>query len=311
MLYLSFILFIPFFLSLLPFLHIISPIYNLASERYLYLPTFFAIIGIGQLLFLTLSKKNTKLNSCILIVAIFVLCIFSTRAYLRTLDWKDSISLFSSALKEAKSDLIKGLRLQMLGGVLAAYSKDTQSQVKGNQLIDEGTKVLESSLLQPAKDKPPQVIKSYGLDLKTTQAKTAYLLAFAKLGKEGNIKGAYELLKPYMQDFTVIDTQILDLYLGVLFATNNLDEAERLLNYALIHKPSPTVFIALSEIYKNKYSDLHRAELTLKESFKYFPYDTRTLESLKDFYFQTNNLNEYAFFSYLHGIRAHLKQSPQ
>ena len=41
-----FILFIPFFLSLFPFLHIISPLYNLASERYLYFPSFLLILGV-------------------------------------------------------------------------------------------------------------------------------------------------------------------------------------------------------------------------------------------------------------------------
>ena len=312
------IIFVSFFLSLLPFLHIISPIYNLASERYLYFPLFFLILGFSHLIFFIFYRsKNVAFNVFILVILSIVLFIFSTRAYLRTLDWQDSISLFTSAIKEAKSELIKGLRLQMLGGVLSTHYKDTDSQISGDKFIFDGNTTLEKSFLQLEEEKQkfqnrlPQVIKSYGLDPKTMQAKIAYLLAFNKLGLEGNIKDAYELLKPYMQDLSIIDTQILDLYAGLLFATNNLDEAERLLNYALKNKPSPTVLTILSELYKRKYINLSKTEMFLKESFKYFPYDTRTLESLKSFYLEVNNPNNFAFFSYLHGIRTHSEQSLQ
>ena len=312
--YYFFITFFLFFLSLLPFLHIISPIYNLASERYLYLPLFFLIFGLSHILFLII-RKSLSWQSSTMVLLFFTVCIFSTRSYMRTSDWKDSVSLFTSAFKEAKSDLIRGLRLQMLGGVLLSDYKDIESQKKGNKFIIEGAVILERSLSKleneknQCKEKLPQIIKAYGLDPKSRQAKTAYLLTFTKLGLEGNIKSAYEFFKPYMQDLSVMDTQILDLYLGLLFATNNLDEAEKLLNYGLKNRPSPTLFIALSELYKRKYNDLSKVEVFLKESFKYFPYDARTLESLKNFYLHTKKLDDYALFSYLYGLRIHSKDS--
>ena len=309
--YYFFIIFVPFFLSLFPFLHLVSPIYNLASERYLYLPLFFAILGTAK----SLSSFNLRKSLAATSLLISISILFASRAYLRTLDWKDSASLFASAYKTAKSDLIKGLRLQMLGGIISLESKDNKSQTKGFEFINLGNLILERSIIkldeekQNIQNKLPLVIKFYGLDPKTIQAKVAYLLCFNKLGLEGNIEAAYNLLRPHMEDSKIIDTQILDLYLGLLFATGNLDKAEVLLNKAFKNRPSPTVFIAYAQLYKNKYKDLSKAEILLKESLKYFPYDIRTLESLKNFYLTTNKPSEYAFFSYLYGIRTHSKEN--
>ena len=112
-----------------------------------------------------------------------------------------------------------------------------------------------------------------------------------------------------MQNLSVIDTQILDLYLGLLFGRGRLDEAEKILNYAVNIKLSPTVLIALSELHIQKYDDLSSAEKYLKKSFKYFPYDQQTLFYLKRFYMSTKNAKEFAKFSYLHGLRTHSKES--
>ena len=307
----------PFFLSLLPFLHILSPVYNLCSERYLYLSLFFLIFGLSHLLFYLYSNpaRSMAWHTATIVILFLVLCSLSTRAFFRTLDWKDSIALFTSAYKEAKQDLYKGLRLEMLGGVLTSYYKDNETQNKGNRFIFDGINILENSLTkleeekQKHQNKLPEVIKAYGLDPKTIQAKTAYLLTFTRLGMEGNIKNAYELLRPHMQDLSIIDTQILDLYLGLLFTTNNLNEAERLLNHALPKRPSPTIFIALATLEKRKYNNLQESEKFLQRSFKYFPYDIQTLSNLKGFYLELKRPNEYAFFSYLYGLRVHSKQS--
>lgn len=311
-----FILFLPFFISLVPFLHIISPLYNLASERYLYFPSFILILGISHIIFFILITVTTQTKKILICSLIFLstFCL-SLRAYSRTLDWKDSVSLFKSTLKESRSDLIKGLRMEMLGGVLFSYSPDSNSKKLGMQFIKDGISLLETSLLQlqfkklQYQNKVPQIIKLYGLDPKTIQAKTAYLLGFTKLGLERNPQDIYNLMKSHMEDLSIIDTQILDLYTGLLFYLGKMDEAEKLLNYALEKKASPTIFLPLAEIYKNKYKDWSKAEILLKESFKYFPYDSRTLLSLKDFYLQTQNPSEYAYYSYLHGLRTHAKQS--
>lgn len=293
--YFFFISLAPFLIALLPFLQILSPTYCLASERYLYFPLAMFIFGIAHFLF---SRKNT----ITLIILCIILCIFSTKSYLRTLDWQDSASLFNSALKEAPNDLFKALRLEFLGSILSS-----------KEYISEGITTLENSLVKLEEEKKnyqnkvPEVIKIYGLDPKTIQAKTAYLLAFTKIGLEGNSKAALEILKPHMKDLSITDTQILDLYLGLLFSAGDLDEAEKILNHAVKTKISPTIFIALSEIYKNKYKDLNTAERFLKKSFKYFPYDIQTLSSLKTLYLQANKPNEYARFSYLYNLRTHAR----
>ena len=310
-----FILFVPFFFSLLPFLHIISPLYNLVSERYFYFPLFFLILGVSNVLFFISSNPSAKKTAGIVAITFLITTSFSLRAYFRTLDWKDSASLFMSALKESKTDLIKGLRMEMLGGVLYSYYSDSESKERGKKFIEEGVYILENALRTLEFEKPryedhlPKIIKFYGLDPKAIQAKTAYLLTFTKFGLERNRQKAYETMKPHMEDLSIIDTQILDLYTGLLFSLNKMDEAENLLKHASEKKISPIILLPLSEIYKNKYKDLSKAEALLKESFKYFPYDPGTLLSLKDFYLQTQNPSEFAFYSYLHGLRMHSKES--
>ncbi|MBI3591291.1 MAG: hypothetical protein HY094_07960 [Candidatus Melainabacteria bacterium] len=243
-----------------------------------------------------------------------VLLTLSIRAYIRTLDWKDSSTLFVSALREAPNDLFKSLRLQMLGSLLLSSNSEKYKD-KGNEYLISGIEILENSLLkleeekQKYQNKIPKVIKAYGLDPKAMQAKTAYLLALTKIGLEGNKEMAFEILKPYMQDLSIIDTQVLDLYLGLLFAKNDLDEAEKTLNYSVKRKLTPVILIPLAILHKSKYNDFQKAENYLKKSFKYFPYDTQTLFNLKQFYKEINHSNQFALFSYLYGIRTHSKES--
>lgn len=45
-----FILLAPFLISLIPFLQILTPTYCLMSERYMYMPLFFLVFGIGRLM---------------------------------------------------------------------------------------------------------------------------------------------------------------------------------------------------------------------------------------------------------------------
>lgn len=309
--YFLFILLFPFMVSISPFLHIASPAYCLASERYLYLPTLIFILGFSHLIFFLLSKNiNKKIYYSIIFFLSVVLVLFSLKTLSRTFDWKDSESLFTSSLKSTKSDLFKGLRTALLGSL---YSNTDMN--KGTVYIKNAVVILEKSIeqLEETKkyneSKTPDVIKTYGLDEKTIQAKTAYLLVSTRLGLDLDLKDAYEILKPYMEDKSIIDTQILDLYMGILFANNQLDKAEELLNFAIKKKTNPTILIILSEIYKRKYNDLARAEELLKKSFKLFPYDPQTLDSLRKFYLYANKPVEFATFSYLHGIRMHSKES--
>ncbi len=316
--YYFFISFSFYFVALLPFLHLISPSYCIASERYLYFPTLMLIFGVSHFLFFLISNKSFgEIKVPIIVFITVVFCTLSTRAYVRTLDWKDSISLFSSALKESPNDLFKAIRLEFLGSILSELSTDDLSKQRGINHMNEAITTLQKSIVSLEGEKQkyeeglPQIIKYYGLDPKTIQAKSAYLLAFTELGLNRDASSALKILEPYMQDLSVIDTQILDLYLGLLFGIGRFDEAEKILNYAINIKLSPTVLIAFSELYIHKYNDLSTAEKYLKKSFKYFPYDQQTLFYLRQFYFHTKKPNEFALFSYLHGIRTHSKESLQ
>lgn len=47
------------------------------------------------------------------------------------------------------------------------------------------------------------------------------------------------------------------------------------------------------------------AENYLLRSFKLFPYDAQTLDALRKVYLDTNKLDKFPYFSYLHGLRTH------
>ena len=309
--YFLFILLSVFFLSLFPFLHLISPTYSLANERYLYFPLAMIIFGFANIFFYTVSKISLTNSRIILAALTIVLVTLSIRSYTRTLDWQDSIALFSSAYKESKSDLLKALRLEFIGSILNDYSQDKNAKAKSIEYINRAITMLENLLQKNEPTNTPQILKLYGLDSETKKAKAAYFLAFTKIGLFRDLQGAYQTIKPFMEKLSLIDTPILDLYLGILFATDNFEDAEKLLNYAASKKLCPTILIAQSQLAIRKYNDKTRAEDYLKQSFKYFPYDIQTLSYLKSFYYQQNNAERFAYFSYLYGLRQHSHESLQ
>lgn len=310
--YLLNITFLPFFISILPFIHLISPLYNLASERYLYLPSFFMVFGLLHLI----QFLNKKRNSIFYIFLLFICLIgLSTRSYNRLLDWKDSISLFTSAYKSANSKLYKGLRLVMVGALESDPSNDETKVINGKNKIIDGANLLFNHLnILEAKIKSsnylPKIFFYYGIDPKSMQAKTAYLLAYTKLSIDANIDAALNILDPYIQDTKIIDTQILDMYLGLLYSKNNLPLAEDLIKKSLSQKPSPTAFIAQAKLFEMK-GDTKSSEYYLNKSFKLFPYDVQTLYYNKLFYKFHNRVSEYAYFTFLYGLRIHSREELQ
>lgn len=304
-----------FSITIFPFLHILSPSYCIASERYLYFPMFMLIFGISHFVFYLISRITHKQITILIIVLIFLLIPLSIKSYTRTLDWKDSVSLFTSALNTAPNNLFKAIRYEFLGSIFLDYYKDEESQQTGKNYINKSINLLEEYIKeQKAIDKQfegsiPEVMKSYGLDPKTLQAKASYLLAFTKIGLLKDSDLAFKILDKYLSNLQITDTQILDLYLGLLFARKNYDKVETILKYTLAKKLSPTLLVIYSELYKAKYNNYKSAEESLKKSFKYFPYDLQTLSSLKRFYLETNKAREFAYYSYLLGIRRHSLES--
>lgn len=303
-----FILFVPFFLALLPFIHIITPIYNLFSERYLYFALFFLVIGISNILF---SHRLITLKAPFIIFLFLIVTTLGTRSYLRTLDWKDSISLLDSAVKVAPNNLYKGLRELMRGFAIKTF-QDNYSENKVKNYKIKAIKTLNRAMVDfknketRYQDKVPQVVNYYGLDPKTLRAKTAYLIAFSEADLTKDLLKAGKIFEPYVSDLKILDTQILNFYYKVLYFSGNFNLAEKILLDTLNkNKLSTTLLIALSDLYEYKYKDLNQTKKYLDISFKYFPYDPGTLFGLKRFYSITGDINQFAYFSYLYGLRTH------
>lgn len=304
-LYCFFTLFVSCIISFLPFLHVISPIYNIASERYSYFPLFFLTLGIlNFFIFFSFSNKTKSQIFTVIITAAIVFS-YSIRGYTRTFDWKDNFSLLKSAIEVAPNDLYKSVRLLMI------YTSSKSLKENKNYLYKSITYLKKAKVYFKEESKKhqnttPEIIKLYGLDPKTLLAKTMYLRAVCEMElKYDPIKG-YQILSPYIKDINSLDSQILSFYYKILFSTNQIAEAENILLKSLNqNKISPTLLVALSDLAEYKYKDLKLTKQYLNQSFKYFPYDTFTLFGLKRLYYMLNNADRYAYFSYLYGFRTH------
>ncbi len=302
-------LLVPFFLALLPFLHIISPIYCLSAERYLYFPLALFIIGIGNILVCISQSQQRHAKACLYSFLCIILCVFGTRSYLRTLDWKDSTTLLQASINTTSSNLIKALRTH----TIAESMKNIDGIKDKNKLDFYNKKALvylkkamhgfkeEEKLYQ---NNTPNILKYYGLDPKTLKAKTAFLQASIVNELYSDPIKANKIFSKYIDDLAVIDTNVLDFYYRNLFINKKLDEAEKILNKSLSqNRISSILFVTLSDLHEYKYNDLKATEKYLLESFKYFPYDIFTLFGLKRYYQMTNNASQFAHYAYLYGLR--------
>ena len=282
--------------SLVPFLHIISPLYNLASERYLYFPMVFVCI-ISLYLILEISKNPLFRNKIVLLFILIILIFpYSYRSYLRTLDWKDTSTLFNSSIMSGSDKILKALRLSTL-----PEPKNT-----------EAVRILDETIVETRRRRvsTPKIIKFYGLAPKTRIAKSIFLKTFIEYNTNPDNNKAYESLSPYINDLGILDAGVLGFYYKILFITKRIDEAEKLLKDNLRKGGiSPILFVAYSDLMEYKYHDLSLTEKYLKKSFKYFPYDSGTLFGLKRLYSIRNNPEQFALYSYLFGLRTHDLQS--
>ncbi len=307
--------FLPMYFSLIPFLHILSPIYNIASERYLYFPSFLFVVGIAHIFPISLNSFKTISMASKVFIATglsITLLIFSTKSYSRTQDWKDSITLLKSSVYNTENYLYKALREQMVFRVYKSLKNPSLNELlKG---LSESTRfyIKRACLeLQIKKDKynpnVPKIIKYYGLDPNTLFAKAKFLEALIELDISGNTQKAYEIFEPYSKDILLPDTQITSFYYKVLFNTKNYNAAEKLLLYTLNKgKINPSIFVALSDLNEFKYNDLRKTEEYLLKSFSVFPYDPNTLFGLRRLYGKSMINNEkFAYFSWLFGLRMH------
>ena len=293
-----------FLIALLPFLHIVTPIYNLASERYLYFPSYFLIVAIFQILIRNLNNPfNARSSIFILLV---IICFYSCRTYIRTLDWKDDFSLLESAIQTAPNGLFRGLREENLANSFPQNSKE--AIIFHNKAIASLTETIKAFEYKEkeSQDKCPSILKYYGLDPKTKKIKAVFLLSITDSNITGNSENAYKILSTYIRELDRIDSKILSFYYRILFLTKRIDEAESLLkNEVDKNRISPTILVALSDLYEYKYNDLQKTEYYLLKSFKYFPYDPATLFGLQRLYKSLNKYDLYLHYLYMFGIRSH------
>ena len=315
-----FLVFFLLFLSLIPFSQIPAPLYNLSSERYLYFPVFILIFGFSHFLFLIYSryKENKKTICLITLVMLLILGFYSARSYIRILDWKDSFSLYNSAINTTKDPLYKAFRYKGLitRGVVLPEELEAGVEVNYKQIAILNIKKAISALTEKEKShhlQTPQIVKSYGLDPKTLLVKSAYLLSQTEFGLNNDPKKALKIIKPYLENaenISLLDSAGLTFYASLLFHNNMLDEAEKVLKLAYRKYPySLKVFYSLCDLIQIKYNDLNKIEEYTLKAFKYYPYDTSTLFLLTQIYSLKGDSGKYAHFSHIYSLRKHIKEA--
>lgn len=312
-----FIVFIPFLLSLLPFSHVFAPIYNIASERYLYLPSFIFILGLSNLIFYFLKDKKTKPSILVLSLLALITLLYSSRAYVRTLDWKDSFTLYESAINATNNPLYKAFRYKLLIPQEKIFSKFEHQEVSPiYQLLaidnlELAIKDLKEKTKQHEKD-IPLIIKSYGLDPETLLVKAAYLLAHSNYTINKDPQKAINILSPFLRELSLLDNAGLAFYASLHFFNNSLNKAEEILRYAHSKYPYSTrITFPLCQLIYMKTGNLDEVESFSLTTFKYFPYDTFTLLYLIKIYMLKKDNEKYAFYSYAYGLRHHSIESLQ
>ncbi len=289
-----------FIISLAPFLQTISPTYCLCSERYLYLPSLFFILGILHLIL------NLKKDKIVFSVMLTLLLVLSTRTYFRTLDWSNSQKLFYSAYISNSDVLLKALRLQFTGSLLLDDRSNINNQIRGLNLINSSIQLLSSyySSLEGEKSKPiPEILKLYGLDPTTKQTKAGYLIAFSRMGLENDVRFAYRIISEHLDRNPIYDPTVVSFYTKLLKIGNMNDKAITFLEKAREKNISPLILIPLSELYILK-NDFAHAEKYLTLAFDYFPYNIDVITHLRDFYFLKGDMKKYEHFVELYKLRS-------
>ena len=306
-----FIIFFPFLLSLLPYSQILAPLYNIASERYLYFPSFILIFGIAHYIFFLVSKNinNKKFIYVTTGIILVILILYSVRGYIRTLDWKDNVTLYSSAINATKNPLFKAYRYRLLTEKIFSQYPEREVELTFQNLAIQNLKkaiILYKRKVKKLQDSIPEIVKVYGLDPKTLLAKSAYVLALCDFNLKNDPKHAYKIMAPYTQDLSILDSSAITSYAALLYYYNKIDQTEYVLKKGYELRPYSTrIIISLCDLIYIKYGDLKTIEDYCLKAFKYFPYDSYIIYALANTYRLMNNHERYAYFSYLQGLRNH------
>ena len=298
-----------FFISLIPFIQILSPTYALAAERYLYTPTFILIFGIVKILNDLFSIQNTKSFISIIIIFTLILFLLGDRTCLRIKDWNNNYTLLKSTIKSSNDLIYTGERTATLGNLLLKENKKSEAEKYFSKSRKDFYKAIDV-LKEKRKEKAnqPLIFKAYGLDYDSQILKAAYFICLNnflqnKINPEINLS----FLKVYIKNLENLDARTLELYANLLVKNNNLIEAKRIFELAYRKFPtSPFILVSLIRFEKDIENDLPNAKKYLNEALTLYPYSLDILYEALSYYQAENNLQEYAKYSYLYGLRTHL-----
>lgn len=315
---LFFLIFFPFLLSLLPYSQLLAPIYNLASERYLYLPSFLLILGVSVFIFKTLSQyNNKKITAACLIILVSIQLTYSIRGYIRTIDWKDNISLYTAAIKATENPLFKAYRYRGLipqNKLLSQYPErevDLTSQKLAVENLQKAISLYKDKIKND-NGNTPEIIKVYGLDSKTLLAKAVFILAQSDFSLNSNPKSALEIISPYINDLLTYDASAIAFYASLLYYNKMPYRAIEVLQNGYKVKPYSTrIILSLCDLTYIYTGDLKTIENYILIAFKYFPYDSYVTYALANTYRLMNNHEKYAYYSYIYGLRNHSLEALQ
>lgn len=304
-----------FFISLLPFSHILSPTYCLIAERYFYTPLFFMIFGLALLInaILDTSKANiSKIATIPILTILLIAC--GVRSYARTIDWKNDISLLNSTIKTSPNSLYKGLRIRNLGEALLNV-KTRAKKVEAEKYFIEAQIYLYKAVeeLKQEKEQSPKmplILKAYGIDHDSLLVKAAYLICVEPFNVyENNIevyKKTLEIFKPYLQHIETFEPRALELYANLLVRNNELAKAKKVFLYAYKKYPAdPLILLSLTKFEMDIENNLKNAKKYLTKALKLYPYSKDILFEAVRFYQKENNLAKYSEYAYLYGLRTH------
>ena len=301
-----------FFVSLLPYTQIITPSYILAAERYLYIPSFFIVLGIAlitsNLYSLPALKKFSNIPILVILIAVLIL---STRTYLRTNDWENNSTLLKSTIKSAPNYLYKGARYRTLA---ETYSTDTDKKDKPETYFKRANIYLYKALEHFKEEKkeqlnPPEITKFYGLDPESQIVKSIYFLSLdAIANKNKDPKKYLKLFAPHLQKLDYFDPRTLELYANLLIRDNNLPEAKKIFLKAYKKYPRSTyILLSLIKIETDFEKNPTNAKKYLEEALRFDPYSKNVLFEAVRHYQHEGNPDEYAKYAYLYGLRTHSK----
>ncbi len=306
-----------FFLTLMPFLHILMPSYTLTAERYLYAPLMLLVLGIG-IIFSDLNIKSQKLisisvPSLLSIILLFCLC----RSYIRTLDWKNNGSFINSTYLTNTDPLFKAMRLGMLAKCLSVTNPERSEEIKN--YFRETINLLNQAEEKFTREKKkyqhslPRILKVYGLDYDSLLSKIAFLQTSSiYLELKGDYKTALKILKPHVKTPETVDPRILELYANLLIQDKKFKKAEKIfLTANKIYPNSNFILGNLFDYYITYEKDYKNAEKYLQEALRLYQHDPFILLKAVSFYQELKNPLLTSHYAYLHALRTGSKTTYQ